>query len=262
MRARWLSILVVAAFGAPAARAAEVTTLPAPTGAGIERGVALLRCKVPGTPTFFVSRGAVLEVGVREHTDVLLTTAHGLPPSAAEVVRNCRVLARGKEYAIADVWHAGGDALGAGNDWAVVLSKRIRGDLHRWRVGEIGDEPLAKLVADRAPVRLVMRYAGVGTHTDCRLEPRASLAPRLVAHTCTTYPGMSGSPLVMGVGGEPVLIGLHVGSGLEWTGLKIDMVSIAQPVDAPVIAAIVAAAARASQPTQGFGASRRFGERR
>jgi hypothetical protein len=42
-----------------------------------------------------------------------------------------------------------------------------------------------------------------------------------------------------------VLIGLHVGSGLEW----MDMVSVAQPIDAPVIAAILAAAARASQPT-------------
>jgi hypothetical protein len=248
MRARWLSILVVAALGAPAARAAEVTTLPAPSGTGIERGVALLRCRVPGTPTSFLSRGAVLEVGAHEHADVLLTTAHGLPASAAEVVRDCRVVARGKEYAIDDVWHAGGDALGAGNDWAVVLSKRIRGDLHRWRVGEIGDQSLAKLVADGAPVRLVMRYADVGTHTDCRLEPRASISPRLVAHTCLSRPGMSGSPLILGVADGPVLIGLHVGSGLEWTGFKIDMVSVAQPIDAPVIAAIVAAAARASQP--------------
>jgi len=248
MRARWLSILVITALGAPAARASEVTTLPAPSGTGIERGVALLRCKVPGTPTFLLSRGAVLEVGAREHADVLLTTAHGLPASTAEVVRDCRVLARGKEYAIDDVWHAGGNGLGAGNDWAVVLSKRIRGDLHRWRVGEVGDQSLAQLVAHRAPVRLVMRYADVGAFTDCRLEPRASISPRLVAHTCMSHPGMSGSPLILGVAGEPVLIGLHVGSGLEWSGFKIDMVSVAQPIDAPVIAAIVAAAARASQP--------------
>ncbi|RPI60834.1 MAG: hypothetical protein EHM50_06700 [Lysobacterales bacterium] len=254
MRARWLSILVVVALGAPAARAAEVTTLPPPSGTGIERGVALLRCKVPGTPTFFLSRGAVLEVGAHEHADVLLTTAHGLPASAAEVVRDCRVVARGREYPIDDVWHAGGDALGAGHDWAVVLSKRIRGDLHRWRVGEVGVESLAKLVADRAPVRLVMRYTDMGTHTDCRLEPRASIPSRLVAHTCLSYPGMSGSPLILGVADEPVLIGLHVGSGLEWTGFKIDMVSVAQPIDAPVIAAIVAAAARASRPA---GRSRR-----
>jgi hypothetical protein len=249
MRILRLSLATVAALTAAATWSSEITDLPQLTGTGIERGVASLRCAVPGTDIFRFSRGAVLEIGALARADVLLTTAHGLPASAAEAVRDCRIVANGREYAINDVWHAGGDSLGAEGDWAVVLADRIRGDLRRWRVAEVGDELRAKLVDEGARVRLVLRYADTDRETSCRLEPRA-LPPRLVAHTCATYPGMSGSPMILGIEHEPVVIGMVVGSGLEWSGWKIDMISVARPIDAPIIAAIVAATARAAQPPQ------------
>ena len=65
-------------------------------------------------------------------------------------------------------------------------------------------------------------------------------------HTCVTYPGLSGSPLVVGVALEPVLIALHIGTELRWDGREIDMASVARPLDAPVIAAIEAATLRAT----------------
>ena len=71
----------------------------------------------------------------------------------------------------------------------------------------------------------------------------------LFAHSCVTYPGMSGSPMVIGlaVEPEPVLIALHIGSQARWSGTKLDFVSVARPVDAEIIAAVEAAAAHTSQ---------------
>jgi hypothetical protein len=70
----------------------------------------------------------------------------------------------------------------------------------------------------------------------------------LLAHSCVTYPGTSGSPLAIGVDAAPVLIAIHVGSELRFDGTRFDMVSVARPLDAAVLAAIEAAAASARKP--------------
>jgi hypothetical protein len=128
-----------------------------------------------------------------------------------------------------------------------VLSERIRGDLVRWRVAALDDEVREKLLNESARVRLVLRYANNEAQTSCHLESRAGTPRGLLPHSCITYPGMSGSPMVLGVEHEPVVIGVHVGSGLEWNGWKIELVSVARPIDAPVIEAIAAATERAAQ---------------
>jgi hypothetical protein len=237
----------VAVLGAVAARSAEITDLPQLHGAGIERGVASLRCSTSTTGVFHFSRGAVIETGAGARADVLLTTAHGLPVSAADAVRNCRVIADGREYAVHDMWRTAGDSPRPEDDWAVVLSERIRGDLVRWRVAALDDEVREKLLNESARVRLVLRYANNEAQTSCHLESRAGTPRGLLPHSCITYPGMSGSPMVLGVEHEPVVIGVHVGSGLEWNGWKIELVSVARPIDAPVIEAIAAATERAAQ---------------
>jgi hypothetical protein len=239
----WLTAATALAAVA-AASSAELTELPPPAGAGVERGVAILQCTAP-SGLLLVSRATLVDVGVDVRAEVSLTTGHGLPSTADEVRRNCRILARGKAHAIEGVWHAGGYAAGPEHDWAVVTSERIKGELRRWRVAEAAEGWLEQLVTDNASVRLVLRYADAA-QSDCRLERWTP--QRLLAHTCTTYPGTSGSPLVVGVGveREPVLIGLHVGSQLEWDGKKLDVVSVARPLDAAVIAAIDAAAAAAA----------------
>ena len=153
---------------------------------------------------------------------------------------------RGKEYAIDAVWHAGEpprrgpSTIGPSS----LLGERIKGDLLRWRAAEVAESWLEELVADNARVRLVLRYADAA-QTDCQLESWA--AHRLLAHSCVSYPGTSGSPLAVGVDLAPVLIAIHVGSELRFDGTRFDMVSVARPLDAAVIAAIEAAAAGATR---------------
>jgi hypothetical protein len=98
-------------------------------------------------------------------------------------------------------------------------------------------------VADNSQVRLVLRYAGAA-QSDCRLD--GWTVQGLLAHTCVSYPGSSGSPLVVGIDLAPVLIAVHIGSELRWDGRHLDMTSVARPIDAPVIAAVEAAALQAT----------------
>lgn len=233
----WFAGMV--AVWANTAGAAEVSDLPPPDGAGVERGVAILRCGAP-SGVYWTSRATVLEVGADARSDVLVTTAHGLRASTLDVVEECTILARGKEHAIKEVWNAGGSY--PEHDWAVLLTRRIAGEVRRWRVASMETSWLDGLVADKSRVRLVMRYADAA-QSDCRLD--GWTAQRLLMHTCMTYPGLSGSPLVVGVGSQPVLIALHVGSELRWDGRELDFARVARPLDASVIAAIEAAALRA-----------------
>jgi hypothetical protein len=242
MRARRrLGVLVIGVLGSAPAAAGEVTALPAPTGSGIERGVAIVRCATPKQQVFWSSRAAILDSAAAG--DVLLTTAHGLPPETQAVLRDCRVLVRGKPQSIVAFWR-GGDPTSPEADWAVILTKRIAGDVQRWRAAGPSAEWLAAAVAAKAPVRLVLRYAD-SAQSDCRLEPRIPDS-QLIAHSCVTYPGTSGSPLVMAVDGEPMLIGIHLGSQILFDGRKLDFVSVARPFDAQVGAAVASALARAA----------------
>ena len=241
MRARWLWVVLIAARGPSLAKASKLTAAP-PLGGGIERGIAFLRCATPTEGVFRTSRGAILDVGAP--ADVLLTTAHGLPSDTEAVKRDCRVLVRGEAHAIAEVWHAGGDRAGPAHDWAVIVTQRITGNVHRWRVGRATTDWLVDAVTQGAPISLVLRSPDV-PQSNCRLEPETQDPRVLFAHSCVTHPGMSGSPMVLGLGvePEPVLIAVHVGSQTRWTGTKLDFVSVARPIDAEIAAAIEAAAA-------------------
>lgn len=244
MRVGGLVVVLTAACSAGPAGAAELTASP-PLAAGVDRGIASLRCATEIENVSALSRGALLAVGASASAEVILTTAHGLPPEVEAVKRDCRVLVRGKEYRIADVWHAGGDRAGPEHDWAVVVTQRISGDVHRWRVAQVAAEWLVEATARGAPVTLVLRSADA-TESDCRLEAATSDPRVLLAHSCTSHPGLSGSPVVVGLAGEsePVLIALHIGSQMRWVGTKLDFVRIARPLDAELAAAIEQAARR------------------
>ena len=240
MRGRWLCVVVIAAGGA--GLASELSAAPPLGGDGIERGIAFLRCATATKGIFQTSRGAILDVGAT--TDVLLATAHSLPADPEAVKRDCGVLVRGEEHAIAEVWHAGGDRAGPRHDWAVLVTQRIVGDIRRWRVGRVTGDWLVNAAADGTPVGLVLRSPDA-SHDDCRLEPETQDPRELFAHSCVTHPGMSGSPMVVGLAAEPepVLIAVHVGSQVRWKGTKLDFVSVARPVDDEIAATIEIAAA-------------------
>jgi len=240
----WRWVLIAAGFGAAPTGADEVSALPPPTGAGIERGVVAVQCFRDGA--FSDGRAAILDVGT-DVADVLLTTAHTLLPDADAIKRDCRVLVRGQPQNIAAVWHAGGNLLAVEQDWAVILTARIPGDVRRWRAANVTGEWLTNAAAHGAPVRLVMRYADA-PQTDCRLEPQTPNPALLFAHSCVTYAGLSGSPLVVAIEGEsePVVIGIHVGVQAYWRRQRLDFVHIARAVDPDVVAAIAAAEQRAA----------------
>jgi len=252
MRAVWL----VACLFLGAAEASEITALPPLPGLGIERGVAVVSCTMPGG-LFWVSQSAILDVGGAGNADVLLTTAHGLPADSRSVKRDCRVLVRGKRHVIAEVWHAGGNRVGTEHDWAVLLTQHISGDVHRWRPAQAPGEWLAGAVASAAPVRLVRRYADE-PQSDCRLEAKTADPRLLLAYSCITYPGQSGLPLVIALDREPepVLIGVNVGTQSTWAGTKLDFTSVARPLDAEISATIEAAAMRAQTMRRRRGSTR------
>lgn len=241
MRALWL----VAWLFPGVAGASEITALPPLAGLGLERGVAVVRCTMPGG-LFWVSQSAILDVGGAANADVLLTTAHGLPADSRSVKRDCRVLVRGKRHVIAEVWNAGGDRVGAEHDWAVLLTQRISGDVHRWRPAQAPGDWLASAVDGAAPVRLVRRYADE-LQSDCHLEAKTADPRLLLAYSCITYPGQSGLPLVIALDreSEPVLIGINIGRQSSWVGTKLDFTSVARPLNAEMSATIETAAARA-----------------
>ena len=157
MRVRSLCVVLIAACGVGLAGASELSAVPPLGGGGIERGIAFLRCATATKGIFRTSRGAILDVGAT--ADVLLATAHGLPPDAEAVKRDCRVLVRGAARVIAEVWHAGGDRAGPNHDWAVIVTQRIAGDVHRWRVGRVTSDWLVNAVAQGAPISLVLRLS-------------------------------------------------------------------------------------------------------
>ena len=82
-----------------------------------------------------------------------------------------------------------------------------------------------------------------------KFEPRTPDPLRLIAHSCVTYPGTSGTPLVIGTGAEAVLVAIHIGTQLQFDGRELDFVSDARPVDAAIVAAVDAAVVAAAAAT-------------
>jgi hypothetical protein len=254
MRAAWLP---AASFAAAVTCVAlngsgvEVTTLPPPSGAGIERGVAVLRCSTDVRGVYWESRGAVLDVGADNRLDVVLTTGHGLPVAAEAVLHDCRAIARGKPYVVQAVWRGSTDEADWQHDWAVLLTRGLGDNIQRLRPALVTRTTLAQLIADRAPVRLVLRF-GAEAQSDCRLEPNTFTELPLVSHSCAGHPGLSGTPVIAMIGAQPVVIATQVGSQLAWdgNGSRFNLASVARVLDSEVAAAIEAAAARARAATK------------
>ena len=251
MHAAWLRggpFAAALASAALCAHGVEVTTLPAPTGAGIERGVAVLRCATDVRGVYWESRGAVLEVGVGGRADVVLTARHGLPASSDAVLSDCRAIARGKRYPVDALWRSPTIEADWQNDWAVLLTRGLGDHIRRLRPGYMTPAALARLVTEQAPVRLVLRY-GDETQSDCHLEQSPDAHAPLVLNSCVSYAGLSGTPLIAMIEGQPIVIATLVGSRLEWDGARFKSGSIAHALDLDVAAAIAAAVARARATT-------------
>jgi hypothetical protein len=239
-----IAMLPVAAVPA----AAVLTDITPPTGVGLDRGIALLRCTADSGASWY-SRGAVIAIGATDR-EVFLTVGHGMPEALDAIVRDCRVVGRhGQRLKIEHVWRPASVTGGTESDWSVLLLKgRLKGDVARLRVASLSEEAVATLSAAQTPVRLLLRHAPV-TQGDCRLRVASAVAaPWLVTYSCLSAPGLSGSPIAVGVGGEAVIIGVHLGwsfSIADFTGPG-HVTSVARVIDGTIVEALKAASARAA----------------
>lgn len=253
-RIRLAATFAVAAVGTASIGAAvEVTALEPHGGLGVERGVVLIRCTAGGSNLWRISRGALLDLDLSgADRDVVLATAHGLSGGLDVLQRDCRVLgAHGLAYRIQAAWRAPSYETGGTGDWAVLLIKRrLEGNVGRLRAVQVTTEGMLRLAGEAAPVRLVLRNADE-RQGDCNLRPLASAAREpglagLMFYSCRGVPGLSGSPILTGVDGRPLLIGIHLGWGLvgdDSEGAR--SVNVGHVIDTDIVVAIAAAVAGA-----------------
>jgi hypothetical protein len=245
-----ITAAALALLGPAAANAAMELTTPMPLdGTGVARGIVLIRCTEQAPNLARLSRGTVLDLGRSSAgADLVLTTAHGLLDSDEAVRRDCLVYGEhGRPYRIEGVRRASAEARAAA-DWAVlVLKGRLDGDVGRLVVGRASGAVLAELATERAPVRLLLRQAPL-TDGDCHMLPPEDPAAAAIVYACrlglSGVPGLSGSPIVVGHDGQTVVVAIHIG----WTLQKMDdgrlhVVSIGQPIDRTIAAAIADASA-------------------
>ena len=166
-------------------------------------------------------------------------------------MRGCRVWSHGnRRLEVDSVWQSADVSEGTEHDWAVLLTDRkIRGDVGRLHAMPVDRDDLLDLVSRQSPVRLLYRYRPAA-QGDCRLLPSPIAGPSvelLLNYSCRGYPGLSGSPVVVSLDGEPVVLGIHVGWRINQPGEVATRVSMARFVDAAILDALRAAGAQAQQ---------------
>lgn len=231
--------------------ALQATPLTPIDGKGVERGVVLVRCTTTSADISILSRGAVLDLDLpREDRDLVLTAAHGLPAERRAVLRRCRVLGEhGHAYRIEEVFRAAQDREDSRQDWAVLLVRhRLDGDVGRLPAARVSVEGLTSLATRQAPVRLLLRQADVH-RGDCHLLSfGAKPPPDALMYSCRSAPGLSGSPILAGINGRMLVIGIHLGWGLQPApDGRLRLVSMGHPIDAEIAAAITTATQRAQR---------------
>src|SRR5690606_5861929 len=189
----------------------------------------------------------------RPARDVVITVAHALPPTPDAVRRDCRVIGeRDRRYEIEAVW-LGGPARAA--DWAVlVTARRLDGRaVLRLPVDEDAHADVAPLAARRARVRLVHGAGDAGCEIRAtKWLTRAELDAAVFAHSCESWAGLSGSPLLSDAAAE-TLVGVHMGElvmppGDEPAGGEPEpLLSLGRSFDPALRAALAEAAAVARQ---------------
>ncbi len=136
------------------------------------------------------------------------------------------------------------------DDWAVLLVHgRLEGDVGRLPPAKVTGDEWAVLANGAATVRVLLRQADP-REGDCRLRqlmaPYEYLPTELLVYFCSATaraPGLSGSPLLIGVEGRPFVIGVHLGWGLQmFDDGRLHAVSLGRPIDGEIAAAIAAAA--------------------
>jgi hypothetical protein len=211
-----LTVLLLAPIvSVSAAEATRSAAPPSPAGVDTERGVVVIQCKAE-QPRFFIrSRGAILDPNLDTAAgEIILTTGHGIPETAEAIRRNCTIQGeRRRSYAIGHAWR--GSVAGAReHDWAVLLTtRRLDEGARRLRYVIFESGAWSSLTERQAPAQLLLRRAEAERQT-CRLArtwlTSAQIAAGLFTHSCRSWEGHSGSPIVIGINAEPVVVGIQL----------------------------------------------------
>ena len=170
--------------------------------------VVQLLCHDAQEDRYYLSRAVVLDArsGARPGFDILLAARHAL--QGADGPRDCQV--RGVPETTGEIVDVrtgrlpDDTASGFVSDWAILRTRRRLPEMTpRLRVlaaGDVDHGELSLLVrpVDRAPCHV-------------RQSPVAFADPGLLIHECRSRQGLSGTPLVAQIDGEPFVVAVHVG---------------------------------------------------
>ena len=222
--------------------AAAADTFIVPEYAGAEAGLIVIECVPEGGTVGHRFRGVAIDTGESPH-EVVLTTSHGFPAGADMVTERCAVAGvRDRRYPIRAIWRPPFRARGAVDDWAVVVTNRkLRERIWRQRVR---NEPVA---LEGPPgdlseaVRLPLRF--LGTERSCALRTPESVGMELevglFSHTCRSWSGHSGSPVLAVDEHGAFILGIHVGR--RWYAATRESLRIGRLIDGEILNAIRAA---------------------
>jgi len=164
------------------------------------------------------TRAIILDTGnLNAKHEVLLAPSHGLPAQPGAITHDCVVeTGAGTTGQIADVWLPDDrDQAGAG-DWAVLVTRtRFRDDIRRLETGRVSASTYSQLIEDEMPITLLM-HSQDSDQSQCRIlnvGPREHLQTDsgVFLHSCRTWPGVSGAPIVADIDGRLVVIGFSTG---------------------------------------------------
>lgn len=200
----------------PAAMAADIVTFHALDERTYDisrESVVQLLCQDEQSGRHYLSRAVVLDAhpdGQRQF-DILLATRHGVQGETG--TRTCHV--RGVPDRVGEIVDVRtGTPSGDSNphfnaDWSILRTRRrLPDDIPRLRV-------LAADGIDQGEVSLLVRPVDRAP-CDVRQSPPAFSDPGLLIHGCRSRQGLSGTPLVVQINGEPFVVAVHVGRVLPF----------------------------------------------
>ena len=215
-----------------------------------EAGLVQIECLSENATYYF--RGAIIDSGDADASyEVILTSLHGLPDDLSTIRRTCVVKgAQGSHVGIKDIWRPDSRGYVSPSDWAVLLTnERLRDAIERLSAVRVPYPGREKLAANDIPVRLPLRF--VEGERACSLTQFGPAGVRssegLFAHTCRTWPGLSGSPILISIDDQPFVLGIHLGS--RWPYDRDPALGIGRFVDATIAEAINAAVAKGKTET-------------
>lgn len=246
-----LAAAAALALGTALAQRASGDAPPlAPAGLGADRGIVRIACFDGKRNVRRRTRGLLAATRADLPHDVVVSTAHGLPDDPAAIIDQCRILAApGGTYGIAGVWRPADAGSDAADDWAVLRTdRRIEGTVARLAVRVLTSDTLRGLTADEAPVRLMLSAPSADL-AGCTFKPapvEREIAAGVFTHSCRSWAGLSGSPIVIDAEAPPVVVALNLGHRMKPFGSDGPLfVGVGRAIDAEIAAAIARAAGQA-----------------